>query len=394
MKPLRVAVVGAGVGGLANAILLSRLGHTVTVIERFFEPRPVGFGLMIQSPGLAALERLGLRAALEGLGHRIVHLHGMTAAGRTIFDLRYTGLSPDLYAVGVHRAALHRVLWDAFETCGATPRLGHEISNPTDPLLADADLIVDASGARSALRPFVSSAKIQPFPYGAVWASVPDIGIANGTLAQRYVAARIMLGYLPVGRRVAREPPMAALFWSLRPENYPAWQVGFDIWRNEAGDLWPELGPVLDRLAGPDDFTHAGYVHFTAPAPWRGNLVLTGDAAHATSPQLGQGANQALIDAVVLADALSAADTLNQALRFYAGARRNHVRFYQYASLLMTAFFQSDSRILPGLRDAFFDPMKRVPYLHREMIRTLSGLKTGLFESRTPGRIVNAAVLG
>ncbi len=388
-KPLRIAIVGAGVGGLAHAILLSRLGHDVSVIERFAEPRPLGSGLMIQPPGLAALDRLGLRAPLDALGHRITCLHGMTAKGRTIFDLRYTDLDPALYAVGVHRAALHRVLWDAFETSSATLRLGHEISSPRDPVLAGADLIIDASGARSALRPFVSVKHTRAFAYGAVWASVPDIGLSPETLSQRYVAARIMLGYLPVGLRAPDDQPTAALFWSLRAEQFPLWHAGFDAWRRQALALWPELGPVLHSLDGPDAFTHATYFHFIDSQPWRGNLLLTGDAAHTTSPQLGQGANQALIDAVVLADALTASDDLPQAFHLYAGARRDHVRFYQYASLLLTSFFQSDSRILPALRDAFFHPMKRVPYLHREMIRTLAGLKTGLVSNGTPDKIVN-----
>ncbi len=389
LKRLRIAVVGAGVGGLAHGILLSRLGHTVTVLERFTEPRPLGSGLLIQPTGLAAMDRLGLRTALEALGHRITYLHGMTASGRTIFDLRYTDLAPDFYAVGIHRAALHLVLWEAFQTCGARLELGHEVTSPTDPTLSGADLVIDASGARSMLRPFVSGKRTSAFPFGAVWASVPDIGIANATLAQRYVAARIMLGYLPVGLRAPNEAPMAAIFWSLRAENYPAWRNGFEAWRDGARTLWPELGPVMDALHSADDFTHATYIHFIESRPWRGNLLLTGDAAHATSPQLGQGANQALIDAVVLADALSATEDLPQAFQLYAKARKNHVRFYQYASLLMTAFFQSDSRTLPALRDAFFHPMKRVPFLHREMIRTLGGLKTGLFASNTPNHIVN-----
>lgn len=63
------------------------------------------------------------------------------------------------------------------------------------------------------------------------------------------------------------------------------------------------------------------------------------------------------------------------------------MRFYQIASWALTPLFQSDSRALAWLRDRTFHRMKIVPYLKREMVRTLAGLKTGLFSSATPGRI-------
>jgi 2-polyprenyl-6-methoxyphenol hydroxylase-like FAD-dependent oxidoreductase len=341
---------------------------------------------MMQPAGLAAMSRLGLRDAIERLGHRITKLHGVTDKGRTIFDLSY---GPDLYALAVHRAALHGVLWDEFARSGVRLLTGQEVRSVASPLLASADFIVDASGARSVLREFVSTKKPRPFVYGAVWASVPDIGIAPGTLAQRYVGAKVMLGYLPVGRQPSGDQPLAALFWSLRDGHYDPWRARFDAWREEARLLWPDLGPVLDGLTGPDDFTHATYVHYTAKQPWRGNVVQIGDAAHVTSPQLGQGANQALIDAVVLTDAIATSTNLPEAFSRYADARRAHVRFYQYASWMMTPFFQSDSRTLAWLRDLVFHPMKRMPWLHREMVRTLAGLKTGPFGAMDAAAIVN-----
>ena len=231
----------------------------------------------------------------------------------------------------------------------------------------------------------------RPFPYGAVWASVPDIGVHPGTLAQRYISARVMMGYLPVGARSSGGPPLAALFWSLRDDQYEPWRLRFDAWRDEARALWPALAPVVEALTGPDDLQHATYLHFNTGRPWRDNLVLIGDAAHAlTSPQLGQGANQALIDAVVLTDALSVAGDLAEACALYARTRRSHVRFYQYASWMMTPFFQSDSRSLGWMRDMMFNPMKRVPWLHHEMLGTLAGLKTGLFGKATAVEIVNS----
>lgn len=59
-----------------------------------------------------------------------------------------------------------------------------------------------------------------------------------------------------------------------------------------------------------------------------------------------------------------------------------HVRFYQGASAIMTPFFQADARSLPWLRDLVFDRMKVIPWLRREQVRTLAGLKTGLFTHR------------
>jgi 2-polyprenyl-6-methoxyphenol hydroxylase-like FAD-dependent oxidoreductase len=404
---LDIAIVGAGVAGLAAAISLSRDGHRVAVFERFDTSRPVGSGLMIQPSGLAALDRLGLRDEIERRGHRIDRLHGVTGRGTTIFDVAYADLDPVHYAVGIHRAALHGVLWEAFSACGATLETGARVlaTQPVSGGRLDLDmgsgrragafdLVVDASGANSPLRTQVTTRKPRPFAYGAVWTTVEDIGLARACLAQRYVAARIMMGYLPVGTIDGSGPPLAALFWSLKPQAHGVWRDGFAGWRGEAERLWPECAPILARLAGPDDFTLASYSHFLAPVFRSGSLVLIGDSAHATSPQLGQGGNQGLIDAVALGDALRASGGVDRALAAYERGRRSQVRFYQAASALLTAFFQSDSTTLAFLRDLLFHRMRHVPYLRREMVRTLAGLKTGLFTSATPDAIAGRGTGG
>lgn len=403
-RKLEIAIIGAGISGLACAILLARGGHRVTLHERFEASRPLGSGLMLQPTGLAALARLGLDRAIAARGHRIDRLYGATVAGTLVFDLAYADLSPGLHALAVHRAALHGVLWEAFERSDAALQTGCDIASIA--LRADGraapvdvqgrsgagyDLVVDASGARSSLRPLVDAVPPRAFAYGAVWTTVPDRGLADGMLAQRYLSARVMIGYLPLGCIAPGGARCAALFWSLKPELHDAWRRDFEGWRNTAGGYWPELRPLLDSLGGPEDFALARYAHFTARTVTHGNLVLIGDAGHVTSPQLGQGANQGLIDAVVLSDCLAVAATLQDALALYARLRRRHVRFYQQASALMTPFFQSDSRLLGGLRDASFRHFKRVPYLRREMVRMLAGLKTGVFSSADPAAIVNCA---
>lgn len=397
-----IAVIGAGVAGLAVATLLARAGHGVTLLERFAEVRPLGSGLMLQPTGLAALGRLGLREEIEALGARIDRLHGATDRGATVFDLGYGDLVPGLHALAVHRAALHGVLWRAFAASGARIVTGCEVARvadhgagvrllaPDDAVLAEAEFAIDATGARSVLRAQVEPRAPRSFAYGAVWASVPDPGLAPGMLLQRYVAARVMLGWLPVGRAEAGGPPLAALFWSLKPETHAAWVDGYGSWREQAAALWPPIAPVLAGLPGPEAFTPARYMQFTARRPWKGRLVLIGDAAHATSPQLGQGANSALLDAFALTDALAAEATHEAAFARYAAARRAHVRFYQRASAVMTPFFQSDTRGLAVARDLVFDRLKIVPWLRKEMIRTLAGLKTGLLTHRDAAALAGA----
>ncbi len=393
-------MVGAGVAGLAIAAALANAGHRVVVFERFATSLPLGSGLMLQPTGLAALERLGLRHNIEALGHRIDRLYGITDTNRTIFDLAYAGLDPRFYAVAVHRALLHRVLWENFKDCGAALETGQivtgieqqagskvRLTTKTGALPGSFDLVIDASGANSLFRPIVSSTTVREFTYGAVWASIPDLGISDACLSQRYVSARRMIGYLPVGRITHDGPCLAALFWSLKPAEYSAWRANFEPWRAEAIALWPDLAPAISALSGPDDLALASYTHYTAPRPFKGPLALIGDAAHATSPQLGQGANNGLLDAITLSDAIATSPDLASALNLYAKTRRGHVRFYQMASALMTPFFQSDSGGLAILRDMTFDRMKFVPYLRHEMLRTLAGLKTGLFTNAMPERL-------
>jgi 2-polyprenyl-6-methoxyphenol hydroxylase-like FAD-dependent oxidoreductase len=397
-----VAVVGAGIGGLAVATLLARAGHRVTLLERFDKPAPVGSGLMLQPTGLAALARLGLHEEIAALGARITRLHGTTDRGATVFDLEYGDLAPGLHALAVHRAALHGVLWRAFAASGArieTARAvatAHEhadrilLRDAAGATVAEADIAIDASGARSVLRALVDATPPRAFAYGAVWATVPDPGLAPAMLLQRYIGAHVMLGWLPAGRTQAGADPCAALFWSIKPGDHAAWVARYEEWCAQAAALWPPIAPVLAALPGPQAFAPASYIQFTAKRAWHGRLVVLGDAAHATSPQLGQGANSALLDALALADALAAEPGHAAAFARYAAARRAHVRFYQRASALMTPFFQSDSRALPVLRDLVFDRLKIVPWLRREMIRTLAGLKTGLLSHRDAARLAGA----
>jgi 2-polyprenyl-6-methoxyphenol hydroxylase-like FAD-dependent oxidoreductase len=120
---------------------------------------------------------------------------------------------------------------------------------------------------------------------------------------------------------------------------------------------------------------------------WHGNRVaLLGDAAHALSPQLGQGVNLALMDAACLADTLKTWP-LSEALMRYSELRRRHLRFYQFATRWTTPFFQSNWLPLGWLRDAIFPVINQLPVLRREMTSTMAGGKTGPFNRLSPAQI-------
>ncbi len=206
-------------------------------------------------------------------------------------------------------------------------------------------------------------------------------------LAQRYVAAQRMVGVMPIGSAPGRVGAHAAFFWSIRADGVAAWRKGgLDRWRDEVSAIWPEAATLLAPIDDPAQVHSAFYVHHAARRPIGPRLALIGDAAHSTSPQLGQGANMGLIDALVLAEALADNATIEDGLAVYAAARRRHVRFYQFASYWMTPLVQSDCGSGAVIRDLALTGARLIPYFRRETVRILAGPKTGLFTGMGPRR--------
>ena len=213
--------------------------------------------------------------------------------------------------------------------------------------------------------------------YGALWTTLPwPPGIFDEhALEQRYRKASIMVGVLPIGRRPGSQTDETAFFWSIKPANYDAWRAaGLDAWKNDVRALWPQTAALLDAIVDPEQMTLARYSHHTLARPYAKRLAIVGDAAHAASPQLGQGANMALLDARALALALRDNEDVDAALRRYAALRRWHVHFYQYLSAMFTPFYQSDSAILPLLRDWLVAPATRAPLARNFIAGVVAGV--------------------
>lgn len=376
MPTRTIAIAGCGPAGLAAALLLHRDGHHVTIYERFETPQPVGSGLMIQPTGLAVLRELGLAEEICTAGARIDRLFGCSVPSeRIVLDVRYAALGTGAgHGIGIHRAALFSALYEAASAARIPILTGRSVASAE--LMPDGrrvltfangesagpfDLVVDTLGTSSPLAPPTGRA----LSYGAFWASldwVEGAGFDSAALEQRYLRASRMVGVLPIGRPSPDAAPKAAFFWSLRADRLDAWrQAGLAAWKAEVLKLWPATAPFLDQISAPEQLTFARYAHRTLSRPAGPGLVHLGDSWHSTSPQLGQGANMALLDAYALAKALRENDDPAIAPGKAIALRRGHVRLYQGMSALFTPVYQSDSRFLPFLRDRITGPLSRIP---------------------------------
>ena len=393
MQGLKVAIAGCGPAGLAAALMLHRDGHNVTLFDQFDEPGPVGSGLMIQPTGMAVLDQLGLSGAIARRGSRIRGLKGLEEHGRTALDAHYDKLGlPGAFGIGIHRASLFQVLYDAVQAEGIAIETGRAIAGSDlsaagrrltyvdGAASAEFDLLVVACGWQTVF----DTGEKNVLPFGALWASLPlapDDPFDLGLLEQRYRRADQMVGVLPIGSRGAETGPEAAFFWSLKVSDYPAWRdTPLDAWKDEVRALWPETAPLLDRVTDRDQLTFARYAHRTAKRPIGTRRIAIGDSWHSASPQLGQGANMALLDAWSLKRGLNEARSLDEALRQAVSWRREHVAIYQWITAFFTPLYQSDGSVEPWLRDRILAPLSQVWPISR--IQSL--LMSGLFASPLP----------
>ncbi len=402
-KSLNIAIAGAGPGGLAAALALHRQGHKVVVYEQFDSPKPIGSGLILQPTGLGVLDWLGLGERMRRLGARIDRLAGAAStSGKIVLDVHYDALGPER-GYAVHRAGLFHVLFEAVQAANISLETASQIKGFEDGvlLLEDGrmtprfDFVLDALGARSPLKALsLQGAREKQLQYGAIWASLPWPGAPFDphALAQRYDKASVMVGVLPIGRIHETGTEQAAFFWSLKVKDYAAWKIrGLDIWKEDVMRHWPDTAPLLQNIKSADDLVLARYQHHTLRTPYANRLICIGDSAHSTSPQLGQGANMALLDVMAFCSALARHSDVSLAAEDYTFQRKKHVLIYQALSKIFTPFYQSDSDILPWLRDTLVATFSRLPAVQKLLASVVSGtLVSPIGPSRKEYRIMNS----
>ena len=333
LQDRKITIVGAGIGGLAAALCLHRLGAHVTVLEQADEIREVGAGLQISPNGLVVLEALGLGPQLRetSVQGRAVVLRDYRRPGEVLrLDLQRH--AADQSFLFVHRSDLVNVLADAARAAGVQVRLLQKVERvepgaaPIVHLANGAqvrpDLVVGADGLHSCVRRALNGAD-QPFFTGQVaWrATIPnDIGLPDE--AQLFMGPGRHLVCYPLrrGQMVNVVAVQERRAWADE-----GWNHGDDPenLRKAFGDF---QGIARDVLRKVEQVGLWGLFRHPVAANWYGDgTALLGDAAHPTLPFMAQGANMALEDAWVLTQSLGRAKDLQGGLEAYQSCRRDRV---------------------------------------------------------------------
>jgi 2-polyprenyl-6-methoxyphenol hydroxylase-like FAD-dependent oxidoreductase len=354
---MTVVVVGGATGGAAAALLLARAGAPVTLLEKVAQPQAVGAGIAIAENGLAVLESLGLGPAVATVSQPVSAVRIVDAHGRALF----VPPGPEPVVRMMRRSALQSVLLDAL---AAEPlidcRFGVEVTDVTaqgdvmaragsSGVRLHADLVVGADGFHSQVRARGGfGARIGGSGITYVRALVRE-GLATGveawTPAGLFGSFPVPDGtyvYASAGSPVCRRAVNQADLASFRA----AW-----------ASAYPASAPVLDAVARWDDLLVNRVWSVHCPRWANGRLVLLGDAAHAMPPNLGQGANSALVDAAVLLHELRRQGDVASALASYQARRQPAVAWVSSTAARLGRLAELTHPMARLLRDRVLMPV-------------------------------------
>jgi 2-polyprenyl-6-methoxyphenol hydroxylase-like FAD-dependent oxidoreductase len=353
----RVGIVGGGIGGLAAAIALSARGAEVRIFERAEDRRREGVALLLWANAMKALGSLGIYEAVRGRAAAIDITEVRNARGDLLCELPICewSRSGSVPTVAVRRpdlvAALSRAL-PPDVVCRSAVLASFAVHGSTvvarfaggDEL--ELDLLIGADGLRSTVRTqLVEHAPPRP-PHQRAW-----VGVARGV--------RGLLRPGVTTATIGRGPR----FWAAPLDDDSAfWYATI----NDAGDgsdgvdrLSRELAgwhaPIEDLLAATrdDDVVHTRIWDRPPADRWReGPVTLLGDAAHAATPDLGQGACQAIESAAVLAACLERSATIAEGLRDYERRPIERTATIERMCWLMSMHTTIESAVLCSVRDA------------------------------------------
>lgn len=347
MKSLErgVLIVGGGIAGCSLAIALAQRGMRVTVLEKLDAWRFHSSGIFIYSNGLAELQKLGVLPGILDSGFAIGQGRNLyyDQHGELIVETRYpsapgTTLPPVL---GIRRAEMHRVLADRMHALGVEIRLGSTVASIEDNSANDAvvatlndgskveaSVVVGADGIRSQIRGMLFG-DLEPEDTGfGVWRSIH----------RRPAELREKILMMGVGKRLGIMPISEDQLYIYATTNEPG-HPRYDparlhlTMREKFAEFSGPATALLEDIRDPSQVFYTAVEEIRLPQPWsRGRVLLIGDAAHASTPFMGQGGAMAIEDANVLAGMLEKGGDVAQVLLAFGAYRQPKCQFVQDVS--------------------------------------------------------------
>jgi len=357
LEDLNVVVAGGATGGCAAALFLARAGACVTLLERVAQPRAIGAGIGLAENGMAVLEALGLAPAIEARARQVGSPRVVDGRGRTL--LTPGEQAPRVWMV--RRSDLQSALLDAVAAePGVATRFGADVTaahpegrvtvrSATGIAELAADLVIGADGVHSQVREsgsFEARVGWRGIPYlrGLV-TGVEPTGVEAWTAAGLFGSFAVEKGvyfYASAGSPAVREAVHGNDLEGVRA----AW-----------GRAYPAGAPILAAVERWDDLYVQRVIRVDCGRWHDGRLALVGDAAHAMAPNLGQGANSALVDAAVLVDELRRASDLTAGLAAYQARRQPAVRYVADTAARLGRLAERTDPISRLLRDRLLMPL-------------------------------------
>jgi 2-polyprenyl-6-methoxyphenol hydroxylase-like FAD-dependent oxidoreductase len=339
-----VLVVGGGIGGLSAAIALRRAGIHVDLVEINQDWKVYQIGIVVQANFIRAMAALGIAEQAIAAGFPYNGLSFQDLHGNVLREIKGMNPGGGRYPshLGMSRPALHKVLTEAALACGAHVRLGTTFTNIeqhdhgiqvafSDGTSNDYDVLVGADGVYSKVRSTVFGGKWVPkFTGQGVWrytvrrpqeltSSFYCVGLEGGKS-----------GFIPLSHETG-------YIWLVQSEpgnpRYPEQRLA-EILRERLAPCGGMMGRLREQIVNPELVVYRPLEALLMPAPWyRGRVLLIGDAAHATTPHMGQGAAQAVEDAVVLGELLARPDPVAELLEAFMKRRYERCKFVVESSL-------------------------------------------------------------
>jgi 2-polyprenyl-6-methoxyphenol hydroxylase-like FAD-dependent oxidoreductase len=353
-------IVGAGIGGLAAGLALKRAGWNIRIFERAGNPRELGFALLLAPNAIAALEELGVATPVVAGGvtptsAEVRRPDGLVLRRLDISDTRRAigGVPVVALRTVLHGALLEAVGRDALTLGAEIVSVGAAGSHPSITLAGGetvkADLVVGADGVHSAIRRALHPSEPPPRPSGLRALR----GVVSGTSANLGTLGGVLyLGRGLEAATVKAGPDVVYFYASLRAE----------LVKDASGDPAGMLRRVVDILdpgfgavaaSTPVDDLRIDDLFDRDPLPYWGahQVTLLGDAAHPLLPHTGQGAAQALEDAVALGRVLAHERHVPDALRHYERVRARRATTLLYQGRRYASAMRTTNPLLCGARD-------------------------------------------